>query len=324
MNANVMEQKPRSITPWLNGAYFKSWFPLCLSSQLVEGQVLGREFLDTRVVLYRGKDGQAVVQSGYCPHFGADLSLGCISEGQLRCTYHHWHFSDTGACTRIPSGDPIPRAARLFNYPTAERFGLVWAFNGETPLFPVPEMPGVREEDLIYKVFERDNQPVDAWIPPSNSVDFQHLLSVHHFPKTAIPDAITVTPYSLGYKTDFMRPEGEGILCGSNTFVQHSLLPVPFESFTMFTSTAVRPNVCRPFFVVAVRRPERPEDLPGAEKQLEEIASFSGNLYVEDEQVLNTIRIRQPGQGMLVRSDAGLSKFFTYMSEFPQGRPFDT
>jgi hypothetical protein len=121
-----------------------------------------------------------------------------------------------------------------------------------------------------------------------------------------------------------MRPEGEGILCGSNTFVQHSLLPVPFESFTMFTSTAVRPNVCRPFFVVAVRRPERPEDLPGAEKQLEEIASFSGNLYVEDEQVLNTIRIRQPGQGMLVRSDAGLSKFFTYMSEFPQGRPFDT
>ena len=35
-------------------------------------------------------------------------------------------------------GDPPPPAARLFRFPTAERYGLIWAFNGEQPLFEIP------------------------------------------------------------------------------------------------------------------------------------------------------------------------------------------
>ncbi len=322
MNANLIERKLTAVQPWEGGAYFQSWFPLCLSSQLEPGTVLGRAFLNTRVVLYRDKAGRAVVQSGYCPHFGADLSLGSLSDGELRCIYHQWHFNSEGRCTRIPSGDPVPRNARIHNYPVAETLGMVWAYNGEKPLFPVPAFPA-QEDELIYKVSERADQPVDAWIPPSNSVDFQHLLSIHHFPTTAIPSTIEVAPFSLGYKTDFMHPEGEGKVWGCNTFVQHSLLPLPFETFTLFTSTAVKPNVCRPFFVAAVRKPANPAELPAARERLEEVFRFSQNLYVEDEPVLNTIRIRQPGEAMLVKSDAGLAKFFKYIADLPQARPPD-
>jgi phenylpropionate dioxygenase-like ring-hydroxylating dioxygenase large terminal subunit len=323
MNANVMEQRPKQVTPWENGAYFQSWYPLCLSSQLEAGKVIGRDFLNTRVVLYRSKDDKAVVQSAYCPHFGSDLSLGAIDNGELRCAYHQWRFNAEGRCSHIPSGDPIPRNARIHNYPAEERYGMVWAFNGNEALFPVPSFPGVAEEQLLLKVIERSNQPVEAWIPPSNSVDFQHLLTIHHFPKTAVPESIEVTPFSLGYKSDFLRAGGEGTVWGCNTFVQYNMFPLPFETFTMFTSTAVRPNVCRPFFVAAVRKPNKKEEMEGAQQQLEAVTSFAENLYVEDELILNTIRIRQPGEAMLVRSDAGLAKFFRYISDLPQARPFD-
>jgi nitrite reductase/ring-hydroxylating ferredoxin subunit len=322
MSAQLSEHKSQGLRPWEDGAYFQSWFPLCLSSQLQPGRVLGRTFLNTRVVLYRDKDGNAVVQSGYCPHLGADLSLGSINDGELRCAYHHWQFSATGPCTRIPSGDPVPPSARIHNYASVEHLGMVWAYNGPTPLFSVPDFP-VPHSELLWKVIERDEQPVDAWIPPSNSVDFQHLLSVHNFPQTAIPDAIETTPFFLQYKSAFLHPEGEGKVWGCNTFVQRSLIPLPFESFTMFTSTAVKPGVCRPFFVAAVRKPGNPADLALAERRLDEVAAFAGNLYREDEQVLNTIRIRQPGEARLVKSDGGLAKFFKFIAGLPRARPLD-
>jgi hypothetical protein len=85
----------------------------------------------------------------------------------------------------------------------------------------------------------------------------------------------------------------------------------------------VRPNVCKPFFVGAVRKPQNPADLAAAQEQLEAVARFADNLYLEDEKVLNTIRIRQPGEALLVRSDAGLAKFFKFISDLPQARAHD-
>ena len=36
---------------------------------------------------------------------------------------------------QIPTGDKNPPAAKIFSYPAAEAWGLIWAFNGDTPLF---------------------------------------------------------------------------------------------------------------------------------------------------------------------------------------------
>src|SRR5262245_12839259 len=70
--------------------FHQSWFPLALASELDVGQVMGRDFLGTRVILYRDETGKALVQSAYCPHLGADLSVGQVMNGQIRCAYHHW------------------------------------------------------------------------------------------------------------------------------------------------------------------------------------------------------------------------------------------
>ena len=52
------------------------------------------------------------------------------------------------ACVQIPTGDKNPPAAKIFSYPVAEAWGLIWAFNGETPLFAVPRIPRIAQHDL--------------------------------------------------------------------------------------------------------------------------------------------------------------------------------
>ncbi len=95
------------------------------------GQVFGRDFLGTRVVLYRDAAGKIVVHSAWCPHLGADLSVGALVDGQLCCAYHHWRFDAAGACVHIPAGDKIPPGAKIATLPSAEAWGLVWVFNGD-------------------------------------------------------------------------------------------------------------------------------------------------------------------------------------------------
>ena len=100
--------------------FHQSWFPVALAGDIGPGRATGRDFLGTRVVVYRDAAGKAVVQGAYCPHLGADLSVGEVVDGQIRCAYHHWRFDGGGRCVDIPAGDRIPPAARIPTYPSAE------------------------------------------------------------------------------------------------------------------------------------------------------------------------------------------------------------
>src|SRR5437588_12784453 len=75
-----------------NGLFSESWFPICLSLEIPPGKILGVDFLDGRVVAYRGANGEARVMSAYCAHVGADLSVGDIQGDTIRCAFHLWRI----------------------------------------------------------------------------------------------------------------------------------------------------------------------------------------------------------------------------------------
>jgi phenylpropionate dioxygenase-like ring-hydroxylating dioxygenase large terminal subunit len=112
-----------------NGLFSLTWHPICLSSDVAPGQVKGFDFLDGRIVVMRGEDGVAQVLSAYCLHLGADLCVGNVVGNHLRCPFHHWHYDATGKCVKTAAGDPPPPTARLFRFPTVERYGVIFAFN---------------------------------------------------------------------------------------------------------------------------------------------------------------------------------------------------
>ena len=115
--------------------FHQSWYAIARSDEVRAGEVIGRDFLDGRAIAYRGENGQAVVMNAYCRHLGADLSMGKVFGNDIRCAFHHWQYGPDGACTKIPASEKIPKAAKMFKYPTVEKWGLIWAFNGATPLF---------------------------------------------------------------------------------------------------------------------------------------------------------------------------------------------
>jgi len=302
----------------LDGSGFhRSWFPVGLASDLDNGAVIGVDFLGTRIVAYRNAGGRAVVQRAWCPHLGADLSLGQRVDGQIRCAYHHWRFDTAGNCVHIPTGDKIPPGAAIFSYPVAEAWGLIWAFNGETPLFGVPRIPGIEQNDLAFEARLRGIRQVPPWVSTSNGVDFQHLRSLHNLP-TSAPEAIEVRDYAIEYRVEAMGYMQHGLITGTNVFAQH-LRRRGMDTFMLFAGAPIDQHRSRTFNVVGVqKRGDGNSERQVVDAELGELCDFVDKLLAEDEPVLNTMRFRK---GVLVASDRHLARYFKYVSEFPRGAP---
>jgi nitrite reductase/ring-hydroxylating ferredoxin subunit len=320
-----MKEAPMSATETLAKAtqddetaagFHQSWFPLALASELGSGQVMGRDFLGTRVILYRDASGKALVQSAFCPHLGADLSVGQVVDGQIRCAYHHWRFDCTGRCVDIPAGDKIPPGARISTYPSAEAWGLIWAFNGETPLFPAPGIPGAKESELVCETHLRGIRGVDPWVAVSNGVDFQHLRTLHGL-SAVDPDAVTVGEYHMEYRIEAPSFVQHGLITAVNTFSQH-LTFADEDLFMLFSGMPMAHGRTMGFYVYGVR--DTGTGRAGAAAKLDGLRGFVQRLIAEDAPVLDTIRFRPK---VLVASDRHLARFFKFVREFPRALPPD-
>jgi nitrite reductase/ring-hydroxylating ferredoxin subunit len=293
--------------------FHRSWFPLALASEIVPGRVIGCDVLGTRVVCYRDPAGRVVVQGAYCPHLGADLSVGQVVDGQIRCAYHHWRFDCSGRCVDIPAGDRIPPGARVATYPSAEAWGLVWIFNGETAAFAPPRIPGADERDLAVETHLRGVRDVDPWVGTSNGVDFQHLRTLHGLPAVD-PDAVRVGEHHIEYRIESSAFVQEGLITGVNTFSQHLALGDQ-DMFMLFSGAPITHGRTRGFYAYGVR------DGGGRDAQAEKLESVGRlvrQLIAEDAPVLDTIRFRP---GVLVASDRHLARFFQYVRRFPRAQP---
>jgi phenylpropionate dioxygenase-like ring-hydroxylating dioxygenase large terminal subunit len=292
-----------------DAGFHRSWFPLCLADDLAAGNVIGRDFLGTRVVAWRDAVGQPVVQSAWCPHLGADLSIGQVVDGRLRCAYHHWSFDGAGACAHIPTGDRIPDAARIFTYPVAEQWGLIWVFNGERADFPLPRIPGAEPDTIECTAHVRGERSWETWVAVSNGVDFQHLRTLHGLPGASTPETLEVDAGGIEFRVESPYHLQHGRITGTNTFAQHLRLG-GLDMFQLFTGAPIGPGRSTGFFVVGVPKGE------GA--RLPEVKTMVDRLNAEDAPVLSTIRFRR---GLLTASDRHLARYFRYVDEFPTFLP---
>src|SRR5262249_41364551 len=124
-----------------DGSYHQCWYPIAESAEVAPGQIVGRDVLGGRVMIVRDRDGAPRGRSGRGRHLGADLASGDLIDGQVRCPFHHWHYDADGRCSFVPATARAPERARLFSYPAAEQWDLIWMFNGPVALYPVPGFP---------------------------------------------------------------------------------------------------------------------------------------------------------------------------------------
>jgi nitrite reductase/ring-hydroxylating ferredoxin subunit len=306
-----------------DGTYLKNWNPLMLAEDLPAGEIISKDWLGTRVIVYRGTDGKPVVQSAYCPHVGADLSKGCLIDGAVRCAYHHWKFGPDGRCVEIPDETHIPRAVRIFSYPAAERWGLIWAFNGEEALFDLPEFPNVKEDEVYYKAFHHALRPIEGFISSSNLVDFQHLKTVHGIPDPN-PTKVEFGDYLIVVRQESDARIADTQLYGGTWLTAHMQLAGGIERFFMAGSSQVAPGWSDAYFLVAMRKSDAEKmGKEAADAELKKRVEYVYKLYGEDEPILFSLRFRGFGKSALIRGDKYFGQFLQYIERYPRAKPFD-
>lgn len=307
------------------GLFYQTWYPICLTSDVITGQVIGRDFLDGRVAIYRTEDGAAHVVSAYCPHIGADLSVGSVQGQNLQCAFHKWEYGVGGICVKTGIGDPAPRAARLFAFPTAEKYGIIWAFNGEDPLWELPEFEVPTERHEARALRMPDIYNCDGWIFCCNTPDMQHIKVVHgiNFEGQDPHELVEWQKHGFDYPIVAKHQQGIGIewqvgIRGTSFFRQQGM----YDGWWLGAITAhscPRPGQHEVFVYLAVDRGDgSPKALEEAQKRLDIAQDLLKRTVSEDFDILNTIHYRQ---GTLSRGDRSLAKFFDYLRQYPRAHP---
>jgi phenylpropionate dioxygenase-like ring-hydroxylating dioxygenase large terminal subunit len=304
------------------GLFTQSWYPICMSSELPAGKILGRTFLDGQVVAFRGESGVAQVLSAYCPHLGADLAAGSVVGDNIRCAFHHWEYDRAGVCAKTGPGDPAPPGACLFRFPTVERFGMLWAFNGEAPLFDLPDFP-YPDDELVFHVEEHEEVfPVDPWVICCNTPDVQHIRIVHGvtFDKGEPAEKLEWTEHSMMYDFDGIHGTGARIsfrvgIFGTSLFYQSSTFNGRWYGY-LAPMGMPSPGKSKIYYVLAVRKGEGDE---ASRKELFEYAmQIQRGILADDAPILRSARFKP---GTLTKSDRALAEFFEYLRKFPRAHP---
>jgi nitrite reductase/ring-hydroxylating ferredoxin subunit len=174
----------------------QSWYVGAHSNEVRRGQIKSYELLNRRIALYRDFTGGMHALDARCAHLGADLGQGQVVGDQVQCAFHHWRYGSDGVCRQAPGLDYIPKR-RVRCYPTLERWGLIWIFNGPKPLFDLPEPPV--EANGRYWSFRPPQQYINCHphLVIANGLDITHFEALHGMTFSAPPQLIADKPYRL-------------------------------------------------------------------------------------------------------------------------------
>ncbi len=104
------------------------------------------KILGEDLVLFRDDGGRIGLLGLHCPHRGASLEYGDIENGGLRCPYHGWLFSVSGACLEQPAepaASNFCRKVKHQSYPIKELGGFIFAYMGPQQ-DGIPPLPNYR------------------------------------------------------------------------------------------------------------------------------------------------------------------------------------
>ncbi|MYW93811.1 Rieske (2Fe-2S) protein [Amycolatopsis rubida] len=313
------------IPPEGQNGFSRNWYPLCLSSDVEHHNVVGRDFLDGRVVAFRDREGTAHVTTAYCPHLGADLSGGDLTEEGLRCPFHHWVFDGSGTCVRTGCDDSPPPKARLFAYPAAERYGVLWVFNGDSPDYDLPQFTRAADQ-LVCRAIEFDEVfPVDPWVVMANTPDLQHLKAVHGFvfdDRDPDPDDFAWDERSFRYFLKGRLPSGDRIdaevgIVGTNVFRQQGLFRDRWFGFLM-AFTIPRRGTTSSFMIFFADPADDATTGIGAGSFIDSLLDMETHVIDGDRAILRNVHFQV---GTMTRTDRALIRFLHFVRDYPRDHP---
>jgi phenylpropionate dioxygenase-like ring-hydroxylating dioxygenase large terminal subunit len=118
-----------------------AWYVVAWDVEAKTNNLLARTVCNKPLVIYRRKDGQAVVLEDACWHRLLPLSKGHLEGDDLVCGYHGLIYNSEGRCVYMPSQETINPSACVRSYPVVERHRYVWAWLGNPGLADPDKVP---------------------------------------------------------------------------------------------------------------------------------------------------------------------------------------
>ncbi len=310
-----------------NGLFTESWFAICPSYEVKPGAIVGKDFLDGRVVVYRDKSGTAHVLSAYCCHVGADLTVGQVVDDNIQCAFHHWQFDREGQCVKTGIGDPPPKGAGIYKFQTIEKFGLIWVFNGEEPWWQLPDFEVPESELSIDVRYDVPTMPVDPWVICANTPDWPHFKFVHkiEFDDSDPYSGYDIDDYSLRYTLKGRTDNGKGMevcmhagIYGTSMFCFQGVLDDQWYAL-MSAFGMPRPGVTQNYFAICVKKGDGSPEQQQKNKQLQDFLFRLGKAFTGmDRPILHGIKFRP---GYMTEADRALANYFDIVRKFPRSHP---
>ncbi len=303
-----------------------SWFPICAATEVSAGSILTKKFLDGEVIVWRDASGTSHVQTAYCVHFGSHLGGGVIANDRVVCPLHRWEYDCAGQCVKTGMGDPVPPGARIFSFPTAERFGMIWAFNGSRATWELPNFE-FTDSELQFIIEPIGEWTIDPWMVCCNTFDFQHFAFLHGLKASGkgFPgiEEIQWSDHHAEYRFEGQHWNDEPIqwhmgIWGTTVYFQEGLFDGKW--FGLLAPLGIeRPGYTTGWYICATR----PED-NSVRGQREARAWGRWALDMEQRFALQDVPIFLKSHfrpGMFTKSDRALGKFIEYLRAFPRAHP---
>ncbi len=308
-----------------------AWYPVAISRQLRPGRHRSIRLFDTQWLLFRTHSGRVGVTSRYCCHLGTDLANGCVIGEDIECPMHGWRYATDGQCTHVPLADAIPDKARLFSLPVEERYGIIFAFYGERPLFDFPRLDELSDDsDFSMPIVVPLRAPYH--VVSLNTFDAQHYEKVHARRFVRPPDITRPGPYRLRieYTAEIIRRRWidriMAKLCGATTSVIIEtwgggtlLLKNKDTRYGSLVGVCPSGENSSELYIVALKEgdPDRSWAKSGVDSLALGIAARLLKNYLAPD--LRIIANMRPHRGALVDGvDDALASFFEYWGELPK------
>lgn len=166
---------------WLKGFWYVVGEP---SEVTLETQPVRKTLLGMNIALFLDKQGNYRAVNDICPHMGAQLSLGKVTDGCLQCPYHHFAYNGDGECEIVPAftdQSRISPALLVDSYPVVSKYGMLWVYLGDEPedkrppIVDIPEFNDPNFRPLYSKyTWECSLRPL-----LENLIDFTHFSYLH-------------------------------------------------------------------------------------------------------------------------------------------------
>ena len=159
------------------------WYVVAQSDELRSNTVLARKILSEWLAVFRDENGKPVVVQDRCKHRSAQLSLGKVENGCLRCPYHGWLYNGEGEVVEVPSeGENLKRmkSRSVQRYECIERDDYIYVRlqeNSDESIEPFAMRHYKESGWHTVRLINRFQNNVTNCV--ENFIDIPHTVSVH-------------------------------------------------------------------------------------------------------------------------------------------------